>query len=188
MGDAGNLSQRAKVAVFISGTGSNMAALLYASKDPNCPYQVVLVTGDNPEAPGLDLAESEGVPVVRFAKPKKEEKAAFFKELSAAAHRSGADIIALAGFMRILPESFVSEWQDRILNIHPSLLPKYKGLHTHQRALEEGDTVAGCTVHVVTPELDSGAILGKTEVAVIPGDTPESLASRVLIALRSFGS
>ncbi len=159
-----------------------MAALLYASRRADCPYEIVLVTGDNPAAPGLDLAEGEGVSVVRLDKPKKGEKAAFFDRLSQTAQAAGADIIALAGFMRILPESFVSAWEDAIINIHPSLLPKYKGLHTHARALEEGDEVAGCTVHVVTPELDSGAILGRSEVAIIPGDTPGTLAARVLIA------
>ncbi|MEM6858255.1 MAG: phosphoribosylglycinamide formyltransferase [Pseudomonadota bacterium] len=173
---------KAKIAVFISGTGTNMAALLYASKDPACPYEIVLVTGDNPEAPGLNLARAEGVPVIRLPKPTAKDKSQFFQALSQAAQKAGADTIALAGFMRILPESFVSEWQDRVLNIHPSLLPKYKGLHTHARAIEEGDSVAGCTVHVVTPELDSGAILGQTEVAVVPGDTPEILAERVKIA------
>ena len=119
---------------------------------------------------------------MRLDKTKKGEKAAFFDRLSQTAQAAGADIIALAGFMRILPESFVSAWEDAIINIHPSLLPKYKGLHTHARALEEGDEVAGCTVHVVTPELDSGAILGRSEVAIIPGDTPGTLAARVLIA------
>ena len=162
-----------------------MAALLYASKAADCPYEIVLVSGDNPEAPGLDLAAAEGVAVTRLAKPIPKDaasKAEFFAALSAAAHDAGAQVIALAGFMRILPASFVEEWQDRILNIHPSLLPKYKGLHTHQRALEAGDTVAGCTVHVVTPELDSGAVLGQTEVAILPGDSADTLARRVLIA------
>jgi len=162
-----------------------MAALLYAAKAPDCPYEIVLVSGDNPDAPGLDLAQSEGVPIKRLAKPKAKDaqaKAHFFDTLSNAAKDAGAEVIALAGFMRVLPASFVDAWQDRILNIHPSLLPRYKGLHTHQRALEAGDAMAGCTVHVVTPELDSGAILGQTQVAIQPGDTPDILARRVLIA------
>jgi formyltetrahydrofolate-dependent phosphoribosylglycinamide formyltransferase len=168
------------VAVLISGRGSNMAALLYASKLSDCPYDIVLVASDKPDAPGLAHAAAEGVPV--FAAPAGLKKAELFAALTNALTTSGAECIALAGFMRILPTEFVEAWAAKIVNIHPSLLPKYKGLHTHERALEAGDTVAGCSVHIVTPELDDGPVLGQIEVSVLPGDTPDSLAARVLIA------
>jgi len=174
------MAERAKVAVLISGRGSNMAALLYASKLPDCPYELVLVVSDKVDAAGLRLAEAEGVPT--FAAPAGLKKAELFSALSDALARSGAQFVALAGFMRILPADFVERWAGKIVNIHPSLLPKYKGLDTHARALEAKDLIAGCSVHIVTPELDDGPVLGQVEVAVLPGDTPDSLAARVLIA------
>jgi phosphoribosylglycinamide formyltransferase 1 len=174
--------KRARVVVLISGRGSNMAALLYAAKAPNCPYEIVLVTGDRPDAAGFDLAEREGIPVVRIPAPTPKDKSQFFQALDLVVRRSEAQYIALAGFMRILPPSFVENWEGRMLNIHPSLLPKYKGLDAHARALAAGDVKAGCSVHLVTAELDDGDVLGQTEVAVLPTDTPESLAARVLIA------
>lgn len=172
---------KAKVAVLISGTGSNMAALLYASRRADCPYEIVLVGSNNPDAGGLKLAEGEGVHT--FALPHKGMKRT---EHDAAMERAvldaGADYIALAGYMRILSPEFVSRWEGRMLNIHPSLLPKYKGLDTHARAIEAGDSHAGCSVHLVTAELDDGPVLGQTPVAILPGDTPDSLAARVLYA------
>ncbi|MFD1611854.1 phosphoribosylglycinamide formyltransferase [Sphingomonas tabacisoli] len=173
---------KARVAVLLSGRGSNMAALLYAARLPDCPYELTLVTGDKPDAPGLALAEAEGVPVVRLPAYKPKDKTDFYAALSEALDRARVDCIALAGFMRILPADFIDRWAGRIVNIHPSLLPKYKGLDTHERALEAGDAVVGCSVHEVTAELDDGPVLGQIEVAVLPGDTPESLAARVLIA------
>ena len=170
---------RAKVAVLISGSGTNMAALLYAAKAADCPYELVLVSGDNAQAPGLDLAEAEGVPVVRLPVMPKAE---LFAALEQAIIDSGAEYVALAGFMRVVPADFVARWEGRMVNVHPSLLPKYKGLHTHERALAAGDTVAGCTVHMVTAALDDGPVLGQTQVAVLPGDTADKLAARVLIA------
>jgi phosphoribosylglycinamide formyltransferase 1 len=173
---------KARVAVLISGRGSNMAALIYAAKQADCPYEIVLVTGDKPQAPGLDLAEAEGVPISRMPAPTAKDKSQFFEALDIEVRKSGAEYVALAGFMRILPPEFVAKWEGRILNIHPSLLPQYKGLHTHERALEAGGKVAGCSVHIVTAELDDGKVLGQTEVAILEGDTPETLAERVLIA------
>ncbi|GGD48334.1 hypothetical protein GCM10010989_23350 [Croceicoccus pelagius] len=172
---------RARVAVLISGTGSNMAALLYASRRDDCPYEIVLVASNDPEAKGLLLAEAEGV--ATFALPHKgmkraEHDTAMEKQVLA----SGAEYIALAGYMRILSPEFVSRWEGRMLNIHPSLLPKYKGLDTHARAIEAGDSHAGCSVHLVTAELDDGPVLGQTQVAIMPGDTPDTLAGRVLYA------
>ena len=173
--------ERARVAVLISGGGTNMAALLYAAKAQDCPYEIVLVGSNNPDAGGLRLAEAEGVRT--FALPHKgmtraDHDGAMHDALIAA----GANYVALAGYMRILTPEFVGRWEGRMLNIHPSLLPLYKGLHTHERALEAGDRLAGCSVHLVTADLDDGPVLGQTEVAIIPGDTAESLATRVLIA------
>nr|WP_293648449.1 phosphoribosylglycinamide formyltransferase [Sphingopyxis sp. RIFCSPHIGHO2_12_FULL_65_19] len=173
---------KAKVAVLISGAGTNMAALLYAAKAEACPYELVLVTGDNPEAPGLSLAEVEGIAVVRIPKPTPKDKSRFFAALDIQIRKAGAEYIALAGFMRILPEDFVRAWENRMLNIHPSLLPRYKGLDTHQRAIDAGDKSGGCSVHIVTPGVDDGPVLAQTPVAIIPGDTPETLARRVQFA------
>jgi formyltetrahydrofolate-dependent phosphoribosylglycinamide formyltransferase len=171
---------KSRVAVLISGRGSNMAALLYASKLPDCPYEIVLVASDKADALGLALAEAEGEP--EFSATPGLKKDELFAALDQALRDAGAEFVALAGFMRILPAVFVAAWEGRIVNIHPSLLPKYKGLDTHARALEAKDKAAGCSVHVVTPELDDGPVLGQVEVAVLPGDTVETLAARVLIA------
>jgi len=175
------MPERSRVAVLISGRGSNMAALIYASRADDCPYEVALVTGDNPDAPGLDLAEAEGVPTVRLPAPAKD-KVPYFKRLQKLLEDHAIDLVALAGFMRIVPDEFVARWEGRLVNIHPSLLPKHKGLKTHHACLAAGEKVTGATVHLVTPDLDSGEILGQVEVAVLPNDTPETLAERVLIA------
>ena len=167
-----------RVAVLISGRGSNMAALIYASRTADCPYEVALVTGDRPDARGLALAEAEGVAV----KPLGYDKDAFFQSLAALLEEESIDVVALAGFMRILPGWFVERWAGRIINIHPSLLPNHRGLGTHVAVLAAGEIVTGCTVHEVTADLDGGPILGRCEVAVLPGDTVEALAERVLIA------
>jgi len=173
---------RVKIAVLLSGKGTNMAALVYAARAEDCPFEVVLVSGDKPDAEGLTLAEAEGIGVGRLPAPTIATKDRFFTDLDAALRQAGAEFLVLAGFMRILPDAFVASWQGRMLNIHPSLLPKYRGLGTYQAALDAGDRVAGCTVHLVTPELDGGPILGQTEVAILPGDTAETLADRVRIA------
>ncbi|RDV06659.1 phosphoribosylglycinamide formyltransferase [Sphingorhabdus pulchriflava] len=172
---------KARVAVLISGTGTNMAALLYAAKAEDCPYEIALVASNNPDAAGLKLAEAEGI--ATFAHPHKGlSREAHDDIMHDALVAAKADYVALAGYMRILSPEFVGKWEGRMLNIHPSLLPKYKGLHTHERALEAGDSHGGCSVHLVTAELDDGPILGQTPVAILPGDTPESLGQRVLIA------
>jgi len=158
-----------------------MAALLYASRAADCPYEIVLVASNNPHAGGLVLAAAEGVQT--FALPHKGmARADHDAAMDAAIRASGAQFVALAGYMRILTAQFVASWEGRMLNIHPSLLPKYTGLHTHDRALAAGDTVAGCSVHIVTAGLDEGPVLAQTEVAVLPGDTVDTLAARVLIA------
>ncbi|MFC0588130.1 phosphoribosylglycinamide formyltransferase [Novosphingobium aquiterrae] len=175
------MPERAKVAVLISGSGTNMAALLYASREADCPYEIVLVASNNPNAGGLRLAEAEGVKT--FVLPHKGmARADHDMAMDAAIRTNGARYVALAGYMRILTADFVGAWEGRMVNIHPSLLPKYTGLHTHERALAAGDSHAGCSVHLVTAELDEGPVLGQTAVAVMAGDTAEALAARVLIA------
>ncbi|MBB4856954.1 formyltetrahydrofolate-dependent phosphoribosylglycinamide formyltransferase [Novosphingobium chloroacetimidivorans] len=172
---------REKVAVLISGSGTNMAALLYASRAADCPFELVLVASNKPDAGGLRLAEAEGVPTFALSHrgmAREDHDAA----MDAAIRASGARWVALAGYMRILTPGFVAGWEGRMVNIHPSLLPKYTGLHTHERAIAAGDSHGGVTVHLVTAELDCGPILGQTPVAIMPGDTPETLAGRVLIA------
>jgi phosphoribosylglycinamide formyltransferase-1 len=171
---------KARVAVLISGRGSNMAALIYAGRADDCPFEVALVTGDKPDAPGLTLAAAEGTAVLRL--DAKALGASYWEMLHQVLEDANIDLIALAGFMRVLPAAFVERWAGRIVNIHPSLLPRYKGLHTQQQALDNGDTLSGATVHLVTSELDSGEILGQVEVAILPADTGDTLAERVLIA------
>jgi phosphoribosylglycinamide formyltransferase-1 len=172
---------KARVAILISGSGTNMAALLYAAKADDAAFEIVLVASNNPDAPGLKLAEAEGI--ATFAQPHKGiDRAVHDAMMHDRIVHHGADYVVLAGYMRILSGEFVARWQGRMLNIHPSLLPKYKGLHTHQRAIEAGDSHGGCSVHLVTAELDDGPVLGQTKVAIIPGDTAETLAARVLFA------
>lgn len=169
-----------RIVVLISGRGSNMAALIYAARADDCPFEIALVSGDRPEAPGLDLAKAEGVKVSPL--DYKALGSDFWQRLQQLLEEERIELIALAGFMRIIPANFVERWAGRMINIHPSLLPRHKGLGTHQACLKAGDQESGATVHLVSGELDSGAILGQLRVAVLPGDTPQSLAERVLIA------
>ena len=171
----------ARIAVFISGAGTNMAALLYASRFADAPFEIVLVASNKPGAKGLELARIEGI--ATFAHPHKgHSRASHDARMEEAVLEARADFIVLAGYMRILSDEFVARWTGRIINIHPSLLPKYKGLDTYARAIEAGDEYAGASVHVVTSELDAGAVLDQARVAIAPGDTPESLAARVKLA------
>ena len=174
-------ASRAKVAIFISGAGTNMAALLYASRLPGAPFEIVLVASNDPAAPGLSLASLEGI--ATFAHSHKGiSREAQDAAMERAVLEAGADLIVLAGYMRILSEDFVARWQGRMINIHPSLLPKYKGLDTYARAIEAGDSHAGASVHLVTNELDSGEVIAQARVAIAPDDTAESLAERVKLA------
>ena len=175
------MAERARVGVLISGRGSNMAALLYAAKQHDCPFEVVLVVSNNPEAAGLKVAAAEGVATFGLSH-EGMKRADYDRLLDDELSKAGVQYVALAGHMRVLSTEFVEKWEGRMINIHPSLLPLHKGLDTHARALATGDKVAGCSVHLVTAELDSGPVLGQTEVAVVDGDTPETLAARVLIA------
>lgn len=173
--------RRVRVGVLISGTGTNMAALLYASRLPDCPFEIAVVLANAETAGGLALARAEGVPTAAKSHRglAREEHEAW---LDAQLRAAGCDVVALAGYMRVLTPGFVSAWSDRMVNIHPSLLPRYPGLDTHARAIAAGDAQAGCTVHLVTAELDAGPTLGQLAVAIQPDDTPETLARRVLIA------
>ena len=171
----------AKVAVLLSGNGTTMSSLLFHSRLPDCPYEIVLVASNMPDARGLKIAEAEGI--ATFAHSHKGmEREAHEALIDQALREAGAEYIALAGYMRVLTASFVDRWAGRMVNTHPSLLPKYKGLDTHQRAIEAGESHGGCSVHVVVPELDAGPLLGQVPVRILPDDTPESLAARVLMA------
>jgi phosphoribosylglycinamide formyltransferase-1 len=178
---AENSRHKAKIAVFISGAGTNMAALLFASRLPDAAFEIVLVASNVPDAGGLALARLEGIPT--FAHPHKGMTREDHDEvMESAAQQAGAEFIVLAGYMRILSDAFVNRWQGRMLNIHPSLLPKYKGLDTFARAIAAGDSHAGSSVHIVTPELDAGEVLAQSLVAIAADDTPETLGERVKLA------
>jgi phosphoribosylglycinamide formyltransferase-1 len=166
-----------RVAILISGRGSNMRALVEGAKG----YEVVLIASNKPHAPGLEWARERGLQTWAL-ESKGVAKEDFDRQMSATLERHCVGTIALAGFMRILSRWFVEQWRGRIVNIHPSLLPKYRGLDTHARALEAHDPVSGCSVHVVTEELDAGEVIGKAEVPVLPGDTAATLEERVLAA------
>lgn len=169
-----------RVAILISGGGSNMVRLVETMQAEGYATPV-LVASNDAAAAGLDKAARMGVPTAAVDhRPFGRDRAAFEAELLKPILAAQPDVVCLAGFMRVLTPEFVTRFAGRMLNIHPSLLPKYPGLHTHQRALEAGDTEAGCTVHEVTPVLDDGPILGQARVAIEPGDTPDSLAARVL--------
>ena len=170
-----------KVAILISGGGSNMVSLL-ESMTGDHPARPCLVLSNNADAGGLAKAAAAGVATaVVDHRPFNGDREAFEAELVKPVFEAGADIVCLAGFMRVLTAGFVSQFEGRMLNIHPSLLPKYKGLHTHARALEAGDAEHGCSVHEVTPRLDDGPLLGQARVPVLEGDTPDVLAARVLV-------
>jgi phosphoribosylglycinamide formyltransferase-1 len=168
-----------RVAILISGGGSNMAALLRDMVGDH-PARPVLVASNDPSATGLALAAQAGVKAVGLDHRAYASRAAFEDDLARALHAASPDIVALAGFMRILSPAFVGQFAGKMLNIHPSLLPKYPGLHTHARALAAGDAQAGCTVHKVTADLDAGPILGQARVAIDAGETEASLAAKVL--------
>jgi phosphoribosylglycinamide formyltransferase-1 len=171
-----------RVAVFISGGGSNMLALLDDMARGGHEGMPCVVLANSADAGGLARAEERGVPTaVVDHRPFKGDRPAFEAALTAALEPYAPDMICLAGFMRILTAGFIEQWTGRMINIHPSLLPKYKGLHTHARALEAGDTLHGCTVHEVTATLDDGPVLGQAEINVNTDDTAESLAAKVLI-------
>ena len=167
-----------RVAVLISGRGSNLQALMDAVQDA---YEIVLVVSNVSGAPGLDRARAAGVEAIALHhKPYGKNREAFERDLDALLVERNIQLVALAGFMRVLTPFFVRNWKGRLINIHPSLLPKYPGMNTHARALEAGDSEHGCTVHLVVEEVDSGEILGQAKMPILARDTPEVLADRVL--------
>lgn len=173
---------RLQLGILISGRGSNMAALVEAAEDPAFPADVRCVVANRPDAKGLDFARAHGIPAVLVDHKAYATKAEFETAVINALVDNGVDFVCLAGFMRIVSPLFIERWHNRLINIHPSLLPSYKGLHTHERALADGVKLTGCTVHFVRAEMDVGPIIAQAAVPVLTGDTPDSLAARILTA------
>jgi len=175
------MTERRKVAALISGRGSNMASLISASMDPAYPAEIALVISNRPGAAGLERAAEFGIETATIDhKDFQNDREAFERALDEKLKAHGIEFVALAGFMRLLSPWFVTQWRDRMINIHPALLPSFKGLHTHERALEEGVKLHGATVHYVSAEMDDGPIIIQGAVPVLDGDTPDTLAERVL--------
>lgn len=173
--------KRLRTAVLISGRGSNMIALVEAAAaDSDYPANIALVISNKPTAEGLRRADACGIATIAIDHTDYDTREAFERELDAALRAHDIEFVACAGFMRVLTAWFVTRWTGRLINIHPSLLPKYKGLHTHKRAIEAGDDAGGASVHWVVTEVDGGAVIDQAVVSIIPGDTPDSLAGRVL--------
>lgn len=171
-----------RVGVLISGRGSNMLALLQAARDPAYPAEIALVLSNRPDAAGLALAAAAGVPVRAIDhRTFGRDRAAHEAALDAALREAGVEIVCLAGYMRLLTPFLVGAWRGRMLNVHPSLLPAFPGLETHERAIATGVKLHGCTVHLVTEVMDEGPILAQAAVPVLPDDTPDMLAARVLV-------
>lgn len=168
-----------RIAVLISGNGSNLQALIDAAESPDYPAEICVVISNVETAYGLTRAQNAGIPTVVIPHGNFERREAFDQMIDASLKTHGIELVVMAGFMRILSEWFVGEWAGKLINIHPSLLPKYKGLHTHARALEAGDVEHGATVHWVTPELDSGEIILQRAIPILADDTPQSLKERV---------
>jgi phosphoribosylglycinamide formyltransferase-1 len=171
-----------RVAILISGRGSNMMALVQAARAPDYPAEIVTVISSRPDAPGLAWAKAQGLEAHGLDHKGYASREAFDAAVEAALAAAGADLVALAGFMRIQSAGFVQRWQGRQLNIHPSLLPLFKGLHPHRQALDAGVKISGCSVHFVTEEMDSGPIVAQAAVPVLEADTPDTLSERILAA------
>lgn len=167
-------------AVLISGSGSNLQALIDFERAGTCPYRIDLVIANQACAGGIERARQAGVTVQLIEHRAFDSRAAFDAAIDAALRAHAIEMVCLAGFMRILTAGFIEGWQGRMINIHPSLLPSFRGLHTHKQALDAGVTIHGCTVHLVVPDLDAGPILAQAAIPVMPGDTPQSLAERLL--------
>ena len=171
-----------RVAILISGRGSNMMALVEAARAPGYPAEIASIIASRPDAAGLTWAKAQGLPTVAIDHKSYATREAFDDAVHAALTEARVNLVALAGFMRIQSAAFVQKWQGRQLNIHPSLLPLFKGLHPHKQALDAGVKISGCSVHFVTEEMDSGPIVAQAAVPVLDGDTPETLAARILVA------
>jgi phosphoribosylglycinamide formyltransferase 1 len=177
-----DIMPKKRTAIFISGRGSNMRSLVEAARAPDYPAEIKLVVSNRPEAGGIAWAVEQGIATVVIDHKTYATRADFETALQAALDTYQIELIALAGFMRLMTPEFVLHWQDRMINIHPSLLPSFKGLHTHERALAAGVVITGCTVHFVRPEMDDGPIIAQAAVRVLAGDTAETLAARILAA------
>jgi len=174
--------RKARVAVLISGRGSNLQALMHAARSPDYPAAISLVIANRPDAGGLTLAADAGIETLALDhRPFGKDREAHERAIDTALRERDVEIVALAGYMRVLTPFLVSAWAGRMINIHPSLLPKYPGLHTHERAIAAQDVEAGCTVHFVTEGVDEGEVLGQARVPILPGDTADALAARVLV-------
>lgn len=171
---------RKRVGILISGRGSNMMSLVEAARAPDFPAEIVTVISNRPEAAGLLWAASQGIPSVAIDHKRFARREDFEAELNSALEAAGVELVCCAGFMRLMTPGFVNRWHGRMLNIHPSLLPSFKGLDTHEQALAAGVKIAGCTVHFVVPEMDAGPIIAQAAVPVIDGDTADTLAQRIL--------
>ena len=171
-----------RVAVLISGRGSNMVALIEAAKDFDYPAEIISVISNRPDAGGLALATSHGIPARVIPHKSFDSREAHDAAIDAALDAARPDIVCLAGYMRIMTPTLISKWQGRMINIHPSLLPQFPGLHTHERAIQAQVSEHGCSVHFVTLGMDEGPVIGQARVPVMPGDTPETLSCRVLVA------
>jgi phosphoribosylglycinamide formyltransferase-1 len=173
-------ARRKRVAILISGRGSNMRSLVEAAHDPSFPAEIALVLSNVATAPGLDFACGKGIATATVDHKAFASREDFERAMQDTLAAHDIDLVCLAGFMRLLTPWFVGQWRDRMLNIHPALLPSYRGLHTHERALADGVRIHGATVHFVEPEVDAGPIVVQAAVPVLQGDTPDKLAARVL--------
>jgi phosphoribosylglycinamide formyltransferase 1 len=176
------MASKHRVGILISGRGSNMVSLIEAARAPDYPAEIACVLSNRAQADGLKKAQAQGVPAVAVDRKAFETREAFEAALDTELNAFRVELVACAGFMHILSAAFVARWHDRMLNIHPSLLPAFRGLDTHTRALAAGVKIAGCTVHVMRPEVDDGPIIAQAAVPVLAGDSPERLAARVLEA------
>jgi phosphoribosylglycinamide formyltransferase-1 len=174
------MAARKRTAVFVSGGGSNLQALLDAAAHPEFPAEIVLVLSNKADAYGLERAKKAGVPTVVLSHKDYANREAFDDAMHEVLVAQGIELVCLAGFMRLLTPDFVNRWHGRMINIHPSLLPSFKGLHTHERAIAEGVRFAGCTVHFVVAEMDAGPIIIQAAVPILSDDTSDVLAARVL--------
>lgn len=174
------MTEKRRTAILISGRGSNMNALIRAAGEADYPAEIAVVISDQAEAPGLASAQAAGIHATAVPRADFPDKAAHEAAIHEALAAHGVEFVCLAGFMRMLSADFVTRWQGRMINIHPSLLPLFRGLETHARALDAGMRIHGCTVHFVTSEMDSGPTIAQAAVPVLPGDSPDELAARVL--------
>lgn len=177
-----NQKERMKIGALLSGGGSNLPTIFEAMEDPDYPAEIVVIISNRPNAPGLDKARAAGIPAFTVDHKAYDSREAFEGDVQKIFIEHGVELVITPGFMRILTNSFVEQWPQRIVNIHPSLLPSFPGLHPHQQALDAGVKVSGCTVHFAIPDVDAGPIIGQAVVPVLDDDTPDTLAARIMVA------